>query len=62
MVSVLLATAALAAAIYEWVATKTGRVPTISRGVTRLPVWSRLLLIAALAAVLLDHWVIRIAL
>lgn len=59
MLSVLLATAGLGAAAYEWWAVKTGRAPTISELVKQLPVPARVALVAFVAATLADHLITR---
>lgn len=61
-VSLLLATGAVAAAAYEWLAVHSRKVPTISAVVMRLPVPARVAIVAAIAGALADHWITQWAL
>jgi uncharacterized YccA/Bax inhibitor family protein len=56
MTAAVLATVGVLLAVYEWVAVRTGRVPTVTRMVQATPFWIRVVLLTALPTYLwVDH-------
>jgi len=56
MIALALVTGAVIAAVYEWFAVQTRRVPTITALVKDVPFWPRVFLLTALPAYLwVDH-------
>lgn len=56
MVGVVLATAGVLVALYEWVAVRTGKPPTVTEVVKGLPVPVRVTVIAAAVLATVDHF------
>lgn len=61
-VDVVLAFLGVMFAVYEFVAVKYRRFPTITAVVTSRAVWQRLVVIITIAMLLLDHWVTNLVL
>lgn len=62
MIDVVLAFMGVLLAVYEFIAVKYRRFPTITAIITDRAVWQRLFVISTIAVLLVDHWVTNLVL